>query len=97
MDGRDKQVQGLDLGVFGRGIQRARMKAGLSQLALAKALNTSQAQVSRYELGLRFAKTDRIQEIAKLCGVSLGQLVRLGEKAKAFVELEEKENEGEST
>lgn len=69
----------IDFMVFARGIKLAREEMNLTQQMLADELNTSQAQVSKYEMGISYPTSKRIQEIAYICGIDLCDLIELGE------------------
>lgn len=60
-------------------IKEARMQKGLSQMDLANMLGTTQAAVSKWELGARFPRRKTLEQIASLLGVSVAYL--MGEDA----------------
>lgn len=59
---------------IGANIRRIRIEKGLSQDDLARALNTSKAAISRYELNQREPKYSRLQAIANGLGVDITNL-----------------------
>ena len=61
---------------IGEKLKALRLQHGLTTRQLAKALQTSQAQISRIENGLRQPSGDLIVKIADFFNVSLDTLMR---------------------
>lgn len=64
----------MDYSLFLRRLREARKKAGMSGQMVAVMLNTTQTVISRYELGERIPKIDRVMELAALYDVSMDWL-----------------------
>lgn len=62
---------------FCKRLRQARHNAGMSGQQVADVLCTTQAVISRYELGERFPRIDRVAELAMLYGVSIDWLCGL--------------------
>jgi transcriptional regulator with XRE-family HTH domain len=60
---------------FGRRLEEIRTDAGLTQTALAKALNTSQSAISQMESGEREPSFDMLRRLAAALGVTLAYLM----------------------
>lgn len=60
---------------FGKRLQEVRTDAGLSQTALARAVNTSQSAISQMESGEREPSFDMLRRLAKALGVSPAHLL----------------------
>lgn len=60
---------------FGQRLQEIRTDAGLTQTALARALNTSQSAISQMENGEREPSFDMLRRLAKALGVSPAHLL----------------------
>lgn len=71
----------------GRNIKMARMRLGLTQSALAEALDIENVTVSRIETGAQLPSLDRLDVIAGVLKVSLPMLVADVTKKEAFGEL----------
>ena len=61
---------------IGEKLKALRLQHGLTTRQLAKALETSQAQISRIENGLRQPSGDLIVKMADFFNISLDQLMR---------------------
>jgi transcriptional regulator with XRE-family HTH domain len=61
---------------FGEKLQRLRHRHGLTTRQLAGQLQTSNAQISRIENGLRQASADLVLKAAELFNVPLEQLMK---------------------
>ncbi len=61
---------------FGEKLQRLRQRHGLTTRQLADQLQTSNAQISRIENGLRQASADLVLKAALLFNVPLEQLMK---------------------
>ncbi|SPX81866.1 helix-turn-helix transcriptional regulator (plasmid) [Morganella morganii] len=57
-------------------IKKIRKEKGMSGFELAKKLNLSQQQISRYELGLTKLNIDMMIDIADCLGITFEQLIR---------------------
>jgi transcriptional regulator with XRE-family HTH domain len=60
---------------FGKRLQEIRTDAGLSQTALAKAVDTSQSAISQMENGERQPSFEMLRRLAKALGVSTAHLL----------------------
>jgi transcriptional regulator with XRE-family HTH domain len=60
---------------FGKRLQEIRTDAGLTQSALAKALNTSQSAVSQIESGEREPSFEMLRRLAEALGVAPAHLL----------------------
>lgn len=67
-DQRRVRLQGL--------LRAVRQEAGLNQTELAERLKSDQSFVSRYERGERRLDLIELEQIAKACGIELGDLVQ---------------------
>lgn len=56
-------------------LRQARIKAGLTQSALAEAIGCSQSDISRIESGERDITLERLKAIAAALGVPVAQLL----------------------
>jgi transcriptional regulator with XRE-family HTH domain len=65
-----------DMEQVGKKLKNLRLQRGLTTRQLAKALQTSQAQISRIENGLRQPSGDLIIKAADFFNVSLDKLMR---------------------
>jgi transcriptional regulator with XRE-family HTH domain len=61
-----RRLAALDVGAL---VRRARTQAGLTQQALADALQTKQSVVSRWERGLDIPRVDTLARILYACGI----------------------------
>ena len=75
----------IDRGILAERIQQRRKDLGMSQMAFAEALDTAQAQISRYETGENDPTAAVLVRIAQTLGVSLEWLVGLSEEMFALV------------
>ena len=57
--------------VSGHLIREARLRAGISQQALAKRLGTSQSVIGRWETGARTPTTESLMAAVRACGLEL--------------------------
>jgi transcriptional regulator with XRE-family HTH domain len=57
-------------------IQIARVRAGLTQEALAERLGIATSQVGQYETGYRTPRLARLEEIAKACKTTVSELTK---------------------
>ena len=71
---RGKRISEVDLQIGAR-IRRQRILNGMSQEALAEALNISFQQIQKYEKGLNRVSASRLAQIAALFGVSMEYFV----------------------
>jgi transcriptional regulator with XRE-family HTH domain len=62
--------------IVGTRIKELRIKRGLTQFQLATLIGTTQAQIARYETGVRDPTSRRISEIAKALDIYEGYLFR---------------------
>lgn len=53
-----------------------RKKAGLTQMAVAKALGISDSAVNQWEKGKTFPKTEQLPKLAKLYGCTVDELLK---------------------
>lgn len=70
----------------GERIKKARIDRGLTQDDLAKALRTTKAAVSRYELNQRQLRVEQLNIIAKLTGVSVFELAGITSQKREELE-----------
>ena len=68
---------------LGENIQRLRTERGMSQEALAAALEVSRQSVSKWETGASVPELDKLLKLSGLFGVTLDELVRGEKKAEA--------------
>lgn len=66
----------MDIDGLGGRIATARTTAGLTQAQLARTLEVSQAELSRWERGRVEPRLGALTKIAEACGVSIDWLVR---------------------
>ena len=71
--------------IRGKRISDARKAKNMSQVQLAKALETTKATISRYESGSRTAKFDTAVRMAKILGVSVEYLMLWPEDTIHFI------------
>ncbi len=64
----------IDDNTLGNNIRNARIKRGLSQEYLAKAIGVTKAAVSRYESGTREPRSDQLKAIARELNVTVAYL-----------------------
>jgi len=62
-------------------LREARLKAGLRQVDLAKALGQPQSFISKYESGERRLDLTELDEVCRAVGIRLGAFVRRFEEA----------------
>ena len=72
---------------FGRKLQEARGKSGLSQRDVAQRLDTNVTTVSRYEIGAVLPSVAMAAQLAKAVDASLDQLTGLAEADTELVRL----------
>lgn len=53
-----------------------RKKAGLTQMAVARALGISDSAVNQWEKGKTFPKTEQLPKLAKLYGCTVDELLK---------------------
>lgn len=79
----DKSIYTREYAVLLRLLAEARESAGLTQVALAEALDQSQSFVSKIELGDRRLDVIQLRTILAVLNVSLPEFIRKLEKAVA--------------
>lgn len=65
-------------------LREIRKDRDLTQLDIAKVLNTSQVQYSRYEMGIRLIPIDKLVSLAKYYNVSTDYLLGLTNERKPY-------------
>ena len=65
-------------------LKEIRKDRDLTQLDIAKVLNTSQVQYSRYEIGIRLIPIDKLVILAKYYDVSTDYLLGLTNERKTY-------------
>ena len=65
-------------------LREIRKDRDLTQLDIAKILNTSQVQYSRYEMGIRLIPIDKLVSLAKYYYVSTDYLLGLTNESKPY-------------
>ena len=77
---KTSKVEPIEFGnpEFGARLAKFRKEAGFSQVQLAEALSTTQAQVSRYEKGMRRMHDELLAQVAKLLNVTPNDILGVG-------------------
>ncbi len=65
-------------------LREIRKDRDLTQVDIAKILNTSQVQYSRYEMGIRLIPIDKLVALAKYYNVSTDYLLGLTNERKPY-------------
>lgn len=74
----------MDMRININRIREIRKDRDLSQKDIAKILNTSQVQYSRYEMGIRLLPIDKLVKLAEYYNVSTDYLLGLTNERKPY-------------